>query len=477
MKMAKLSFLLLFVFLLLPAFAAEKSLFKDNILRWGADAEGGAPYVFQDPKNPGVIIGFEMDLANALARELGVKAEMVQTGWDNIFPALNRGDFDIALNGFEITEERKQGGALFSIPYYIYTEQIVVRAGEKRINSFKDLKGMKVGTLGGAVSQTMLEQLGGVNIKVYTGQAEPYEDLTLKRLDAVFMDLPIGAYYARGPQYRYITETVGEGFYGIGFRTKDLELKKAVDVAIVKIYKSGELKTIYEKWGLWNKDQEKLEKEMGGLLISEGEQAFDDGKKTSILTFIPLLLKSAGVTVGISVSAMALAIIFGLIITLLRLYGKAPFRIMAYWYVEIYRGTPLLIQLYILYYGLPNIGISLSPLTAAILGLALNYAAYESELYRAGIGAIAKGQMEAALSLGMGRTQSFKRIILPQALKVALPGITNDFIALFKDSSLVSVIAMVELTKRYSMLASSSLKYFDQFRLFKFNLLSGSFSS
>ncbi|WP_333655271.1 amino acid ABC transporter permease, partial [Dissulfurispira sp.] len=121
----------------------------------------------------------------------------------------------------------------------------------------------------------------------------------------------------------------------------------------------------------------------------------------------------------------------------------------------------LLIQLYILYYGLPNIGISLSPLLAAFIGLGMNYAAYESELYRAGINAVPKGQMEAALSLGMTQSLAIKRIIMPQTVRVALPGVANDFIALFKDSSLVSVIAMVELTKTYIILAATTLRFFE----------------
>ena len=130
-------------------------------------------------------------------------------------------------------------------------------------------------------------------------------------------------------------------------------------------------------------------------------------------------------------------------------------------YIEIYRGTPLLIQLYILYYGLPNIGISLTPLMAAFMGLGMNYAAYEAELYRAGINAVPRGQMEAALSLGMTQAMAIRRIILPQAFRIALPGVTNDFIALFKDSSLVSIIAMVELTKTYTILAASTLRFFE----------------
>jgi len=121
-------------------------------------------------------------------------------------------------------------------------------------------------------------------------------------------------------------------------------------------------------------------------------------------------------------------------------------------YVELFRGTPVLLQLYVLYYGLAPL-LTLDAFTAAVVGLGLNYAAYESELYRAGLEAVPLGQSEAALALGMSRWLALRRIVLPQALRVALPGMANDFIALLKDSSLVSVITVVELTKQMTITA------------------------
>ncbi|MEW6739715.1 MAG: ABC transporter substrate-binding protein/permease [Nitrospirota bacterium] len=431
---------------------------KRGYLLWGSDAEGGAPYAFPDPKDPSRLIGFEVDLAEAIARELGVKARQSQNAWDSLIPALKRGDFDMVMNGIEITPQR-QAEVLFSLPYYIYTEQLVVRKEETKIKDINDLKGKKIGTLSGAVAQDILTNLGGVDVRVYSGQVEPYEDLALGRLDAVLLDLPIAAYYAKpNPKLKYTGNPVGEGFYGIAIRKDDDELKKKIDEILIKLLKSGELKKIYEKWDLWNETQEKL-----FLAAKESRDyvTLEETKKAPIYTFFPNLLRGAGITILISFSSMALAIVLGLIITILRLYGRPPLSTAATAYIEIYRGTPLLIQLYILYYGLPNIGISLSPLFAAFIGLGMNYAAYESELYRAGINAVPKGQMEAALSLGMTQSLAIKRIIMPQAVRVALPGVTNDFIALFKDSSLVSVIAMVELTKTYSILAATTLRFFE----------------
>jgi len=161
----------------------------------------------------------------------------------------------------------------------------------------------------------------------------------------------------------------------------------------------------------------------------------------------------------LSVLGMVVAVVTGLALVLARLYGPALVRWLAQAYVEVVRGTPLLIQLFLIYYGLPQIGLRLNAFLAGILGLGLNYAANEAENYRAGIQSIPKGQTEAAQALGMTGAQILRRIVLPQALRVVIPPVTNDFISMFKDSSIVSVITMVELTKVYGELAGMTYDY------------------
>ncbi len=131
--------------------------------------------------------------------------------------------------------------------------------------------------------------------------------------------------------------------------------------------------------------------------------------------------------------------------------GPAPLRAVLAGYVELLRGTPLMLQLFVLFYLL-----KLPPWVAGIGGLAINYSAYEAEIYRAGLQAIPAGQMEAALALGMSRRMALRRVIVPQAVRIVIPPVTNDFIALFKDTSVCSVITLVELTKQYSILANST---------------------
>lgn len=462
-------FVLLIWFFVVCFFPANACAYQDTlekiknsgVMTWGFDAEGGAPYVFHDPARPTKLIGFEVELAETIARELGVKVQYFQNAWDSILLSLHRGDFDIALNGIEITPEREQS-VLFTRPYYVYAEQIVVRASDNRINCLEDLHGKKVGTLYNTEAKRLLEEMGDVAVSVYSGQVEPFKDLSLNRIDAVLVDLPIAAYYAMpNPQLRMVGGTVGEGYYGIALRKEDAALAEALNKIIEKLLRTGELKKIYRRWGLWNSSQEKLFLHEGLLQKYTESPPSVSGKAPLVATkFLPTLLKGALVTIGISLLSMMLAVVLGLILAIMRCYGKRWLQKISAAYIEIYRGTPLLIQLYILYYGLPNIGISLSAFVAAILGLGMNYAAYEAEIYRAGIQAIPRGQTEAALSLGMTRRLTLRRIILPQALRITIPPMTNDFIALFKDSSLVSVIAITELTKSYGILAAASMDFF-----------------
>ena len=169
-----------------------------------------------------------------------------------------------------------------------------------------------------------------------------------------------------------------------------------------------------------------------------------------------LLLESAGMTIVLAFLSFPLAVAIGLAVALGRRYGPRPLAWVLAGYVELLRGTPLMLQLYFLFFFLPELGLRLPAFTTAIVGLALNYSAYESEIYRGGLQAVPSGQLEAALSLGMSRWQAIRHVIVPQATRVVIPPVVNDFIALFKDTSVCSVVTVIELTKRYSVLNMSS---------------------
>jgi polar amino acid transport system substrate-binding protein len=431
---------------------------------WASDAEGGAPYIFKDPQNPRSNVGFEVDLIAALSHELGRRIEFKQYEFSSLTTGLERGDFDFAMNGLEITPDRKER-LRFSRPYYIYRQQLVARAGEERFRSLEECKarGGTVGTMEDTAAQRLLKEQQ-IETKPYQDPNTAYTDLALGRLDAVLLDLPMALYYAKPRQdLQFVGQPFGRGYYGIAFRKEDGALADQFDAALERLMQKGELHRIYEKWGLWNDDQEKL------LRARTDDVRTDSSQAMAFRAFFPELLEGANMTILISVLSMLLAVGLGLPIALTRLYGPAPLRWLAIGYVEFFRGTPVLLLLTFIYLGLPGMAqyygwpvtLRLPPLTAAILGFGLNYAAYEAEIYRAGINTIPVGQWEAAASLGMSRSLTFRRIILPQALRTILPPMTSDFVALFKDTSIVSVVAVVELTKQYQMLARSTMQYLE----------------
>jgi len=450
------------VFWLALAFiSAGKAFGQDGgPLYWAADADGGVPYVFKD--SDGETVGFEKDLADGLSRELGRPIIFKQYVFSSLISGLKRGDFDFAMNGLEITPERKEH-VRFTRPYYLYHQQLVMRAGEKRFKTLEECKGLglTVGTLDGSVSERLLDDKGITKI-IYADQDAPYRDLSLGRqLDAVLLDLPVAIYYAapdrqlkyglRIPNLEFAGPPFGEGFYGIAVRKDNESLANALDMALERLQERGEIKRILKKWELWNPDQYRLY-----ARIAEDKPA-----EMTFGTYFPLLLQGALVTILITLLGMLLAVLLGLPLALCRLYGPAPLRLLAMVYVEFFRGIPVLLLLYFLYFGLAGLSphLSLGPLQAAILGFGLNYAAYEAEIYRGGISSIPRGQWEAAASLGMSTPLTFRRIILPQAIRVILPPMTNDFVALFKDTSVVSIIAVVELSKEYQILTKSGGGY------------------
>ena len=430
---------------------------RAGVLRWGGDQQGGEPYVFEDPANPGTLIGFEVELAEAIARELGVQAQFVQNDWSNLVPSLERGSFDIAMNGLEVTPARADT-VLFTRPYFIFSAQLVARRDDERVTSLGSLDGHRVGTLANSMSFEVLRETG-VEIVTYEGVEEPYADLSTGRLDGVLLDDIIATRYGLVRPELHLVEDVRDGYYSVAVRQGEQDLRDAVDQALARISESGELRRILARWEIDSEREARLaswtEADTHAMLLVHEHAHFS-------AHHVLLFVQGAGVTLGVSSFAMVLAIAWGLFLALARMYGPRPIAVLAHGYVEVFRGTPVLLQLYVLYFGImPTIrhatgwqGLTeWDALFAAVVGLGLNYAAYEAEIYRAGIQAIPPGQMEAAMVLGMGTGLALRRIIVPQAFRIALPGVTNDFIALLKDSSLVSVITVVELTKRMTITA------------------------
>jgi polar amino acid transport system permease protein/polar amino acid transport system substrate-binding protein len=445
----------------IPALLASVALTAaPSELRWGADAEGGAPYVFEQP--PGHLRGFEAELAEVLAARLGRTARHVQGPFAELLPLLERGDVDVVMNGIEVTEDRARAYAL-TRPYWAGPERLTVRRDDPSAPAtLADLRGRRVGTLPGTLAERMLRAVGA-DVRTYDGgQEDPYRDLALGRTDAVLLDAPVALYYADRPELATLPAGFGQLRYAVVARATDTRLRDSLDRAIAALVADGTLPALLQRWGLWTEEAGQV---LGVATAPSGPSPELDAWRArsggglwsvGVGPILRALGRGAAITLFLSVAAMALAMGLGAALALARVYGPSPLSALALGYVELFRGTPLLLQLIVVYYGLPELGIRLSPLVAGWVALGLNYAAAEAENDRAGLLAVPRAQMDAARVLGLGRWQAVRHVIAPQALRVALPPVTNDFIALLKDSSLVSVVTVTELTKTYGTLAAAT---------------------
>lgn len=467
--MKKISVILaLTLLVLISAIPIEAA--NDKELVWGGDSEGGFPYMFPNPKNTDELIGFEVDIVDALAEEMGRTPVYVNNAWENLIPGLNRKLYDISINGLEVTPEHEEV-VNFSVPYYKTFLQLAVRKEENSIKSLEDCRGKKVGTLKESFAQELLKEVGGIDIRTYNVEANTYEDLANGRLDAAFFDQPIALYSAGfNPEIKFVGPPVGELEYAIAVRKEDKDLLREVNKALVALRDSGKLREIYDRWNLWtpimaaefndfspskiepSRYNEWAEVHRPDLTFAKRLERYGDA--------MPAFGRAAIVTMQVSITAMILAITLGLTLAIARVFAPKWVAALATAYIEIVRGTPVLIQLFFIFYGLPSIGVKFSPFWAGAIGLGLNYAAYEAEIYRSGLFAIPRTQWESALALGMTRWQAMREVILPQAVRVVIPPITNDFISLLKDSSLVSIITMVDLTKAYGQISATYYDYF-----------------
>lgn len=449
--------LLIVLLAVLTACGSPTSTGGTAVLRWGGDAEGGAPFVEADPADPAVVRGFDVEIAGMLAAGLGRTPQFTQVAWASIEQSVARGDFDVGMSGLEDRPELRSRFAV-SLPYFEFREVLAVRpADSARFRTLDDLAGRRVGTLGSTQAYRLLLEARathGVVPVSYDDDVHPYTDLVDGRLDAVLLDHVIAERaLGRAPGFVIQPSAVARGHYVAVFAQGKEALRDSADAILRARIADGSLERTFRRWGVWDKEQERyVARVLADRTASDG--ARPAAASRTVRAYLPALARAATATLAISVLAMVLAVALGALVAAGRLYGGPLLRGLLLTYVEVVRGTPVLLQLFVLYYGLSGV-VRLPAFVAAVLGLGLNYAAYESEVYRAALQAIPRVQLEAARTLGLSEWQVFRLVRGPQALRIALAPMTNDFVALLKDSSLVSVITVVELTKQTAIYATN----------------------
>jgi polar amino acid transport system substrate-binding protein len=445
--------------------AATAAHAQPNEFKWAGDPEGGAPYVEASPADPNILVGFDVEIAELIARGLRRAPRFVLVQFTSIDQSIARGDAEIGLSGIEDTPAHRASLSA-TIPYYQFREVLAVRdADAARFRTLADLSGRKVATLGGTIAFEILlraQRDHAITPVSYDDDVHPYSDLVLGRVDAVLLDNVLADRRKKTvPGYTVEPESVAISHYVGVLSEGNAALRDRVNEILRGAMRDGTLERILRKWNVWNDDQPPLYARLLAGELPPPIVGLDTNDSVAALSkwraaeeYLPSLLSASVITIVLSCLSMGLAVALGVLIASGRVYGNRAVRGLLTGYVELMRGTPILLQLFVLYYGIAS-AVKLPAFAAALLGLALNYAAYESEIYRGALEAVAVGQLEAARTLGLSERQVLTLIRGPQAFRLALAPMTNDFVALLKDSSLVSVLTVMELTKQTQIFATN----------------------
>lgn len=444
-------FLMASVVLFTSMLTATASAEEQKLLRVATEPSF-APFEFQK-EGSGEITGFDMDLVRAMGKQAGYKVEISNMGFDALVPALNAGNIDLVAAGMSITEDRKKQ-IDFTAPYYTSGLVIMVHKDDNSIKSIKDLEGKRIAVQIGTSGENKARTVKDAKVVAFNTNSEVAMELINRGVDATINDSPVLNYYLvqGGDKHCKIIGDVMEAEeYGMAVKKGNEKLLKDMDKALLELKASGEYDRIYKTWF--------------GEAATEKAKA-DAAKQAQGASFIadifPLLLQGAGITIEISALSVLFGLIIGLLLAIARLSSNKVLSIMAAAYVDFIRGTPLLVQIFLVYFALPGIlGHRVDPFFAAISACSINSGAYLAEIFRGGIQSIDKGQMEAGRSLGLTWWQTMQFIIIPQAFKRIIPPLGNEFIAMLKDSSLVSVIGFEELTRRGQLIIARTYASFE----------------
>jgi polar amino acid transport system substrate-binding protein len=403
------------------------------------------PMEFEEHGKP---VGFDIDFARAVARRLGVRAEFAVMDWAGIVAGLNSGRYDVIISSMNITADRQ---AQVDFVEYASMAQVFVCRRGTRIRTEQELANKVVAVQVNTTSHAWLDavRMRGVAVREVKALPTPTDALTALhagQADVVVVDESVGRYYAHTQPALVVTGTAADAEpVGIAVRKRDQALKASLAAAVQTMKDDGALRQISERW-------------FGEELGQRPDTPLDFWHFSSGVA-LPRILQGMLLTLGLTAAGGTLGVGFGLGLALARVSRSRMLAASARAYVTLFRGTPLLLQLFFMFYGLPPLlGIRLGALTAGVLALALNMAAYVCEIVRAAIESVDKGQMEAARSLGMSHRQALGWVILPQAFRRMIPPLVNELAALSKDTSLVSVLALHEMLYETNRLAAAYLR-------------------
>ena len=415
------------------------------------------PFEFQG-KN-GELAGFSIDLMKAIATAAHFQVEFQSLPFDGIIPALQAKTVDGAISSITITPERAKTLA-FSRPYFKAGLAIAIRRDNQNITNFQSLQNHKIAVQIGTTGAKKAETVTGAEVRSFDSAPLALQELQNGNVDAVINDAPVTLYAINTGNLRgikVIQQLLTEEFYGIATAKNSLDLP-LINQGLSTILENGKYQQIYQKWF---KSTPPILPER----LPDGNQ--NPNKINPFIVFwqsLPTLLKGALVTLQLAFISGLLGLISGSLIGIIRLSTIKPLRFLARAYIDFFRGTPLLVQIFMIYFGLPAIfqeigfNLTLNRFIAGVVALSLNSAAYIAEVVRGGIESIENGQTEAAKSLGLNPLQTMIYVIFPQAFRRMIPPLGNEFISLLKDTSLVAVIGFEELFRKGQLIVSENYR-------------------
>ncbi|MDZ8024366.1 MAG: ABC transporter permease subunit [Nostoc sp. DedQUE11] len=416
------------------------------------------PYEFYDTKTgENQIVGFDIDIAKTLAEKLGFKLKIMESDFNGLIPALQANRADFVMAGMTPTPER-QKNVDFSIIYYEAKDTIVAAKGSN-LKQPQDLSGKKVGVQLGTIQEQNIKKIAqkvaGIQLKQLNKVPEVVQEIKSRRIDAAIVEDTVAKGFAQANpdlEFNIIPSEEASGS-AIAF-PKNSTLVEPFNKVLQQIKDDGTLNQLVNKWFSQNiiADTTSSTPVKKGLNL-DFSRIFPD---------IPFILRGIPLTLLFTLLSVTLGLIWGTILSLSKIIGIKPLTWVANAYTSIFRGTPLLLQLALVYYATPQLtGYDISALEAGVLTFTLNSGAYMSETIRGGIQAVDKGQSEAALSMGVSYWLMMWDVILPQALKNILPALVNETIGLLKDSALVSTIGVVEILRSAQIVGANKYIYFE----------------
>ncbi|CAM3258131.1 ABC transporter substrate-binding protein/permease [Vagococcus fessus] len=401
------------------------------------------PYEFHATVNgKDTVVGADVSMGEKIAKDLGVTLKIEELGFDALLGSLQTGKVDLVISGMAPTPEREKEVA-FSNPYLQLDQKIIIRKeDQEKFKTTSDFSDSKVGAQKQSTQEALAQkELTGAKIVSLQKVTDMIMTLQNKKVDAIVLEGPVAE--------AYVSQNSELTLADVKFKEGDSEL------AIALKKEQPELLTAVNKSIKQIDDQELMPsyKEAAAKLMLADDTSFFEkyGGNFAKGTFYTIFLALVGVLSGA---------VLGTILAFMKLSKTKLIKTFAVIYIEYVRGTPLLVQIFLVYFGTTSLGLDVNALTAGCIALALNSAAYVAEIIRAGINAVDKGQLEAARSLGMTEYEGMKLIVLPQAIKNILPALANEFVTVIKESSVVSVIGVSDLMFQAGVVQGASFKPF-----------------